>query len=184
MMPRMIAIVLLSFSLWAIGPATPVSPARAQDAGTGTELMPLKQVELDRSLAIRALDTYIALSKTVGIDQLETLFENSTEESLTSLVPQLTDILVTNGFTNEDRWIEALQSVVIAYEALQGNNLAESKRALEEIQNDNDLPPDQKRELITMLNSMIPSENNLQVLRDLMRDPETNQKLAQVLEEM
>ncbi|WP_342641869.1 hypothetical protein [Rhodoligotrophos ferricapiens] len=182
MMPRVFAILILSLSFLAVSSALSAPPALAQDADSG--LVPLKQVELDRSLAIRALDTYIALSKTVGVDQLEALFENSTEERLTALVPQLTKILVDNGFPNEDRWIEALQSVVIAYEALQGNNLAESKQALQDIQNDQTLPADQKRELMTMLNSMIPSETNLEVLRDLMRDPETNKKLAQVLEEM
>src|SRR5690606_35257074 len=105
MMPRFFAIVALSFSLWAIGPAiTLVNAQQAQCRDGGIAL--LQQVDLDRSLAIRALDTSIALSETVGVDQLEALFENSTDDNLTTLVPQLTRILVENGFTNAERWIE------------------------------------------------------------------------------
>src|SRR5690606_36328137 len=84
-----------------------ISSALAQDS----DLEPFKQIELDRSLAIRALDAYIGLKESVTPEQFDSLFDEGNEEKLVDLVPAFQKILVDNGFADEDRWIEVLQSV-------------------------------------------------------------------------
>jgi len=181
---RLIANFLLGFSLFVVSPISSPPVAMAQTQTQESDLEPFKQVELDRSLAIRALDAYVALKGSVPADQFENLFDEGNEEKLVTLVPGFHKILVDNGFADEDRWIEALQSVVIAYEGLQDGTQEENQRALEDLKSDQSLPPEQKQQLILMLQSMIPSENNMSVVKGLMSDPETNNKLSQVVEEM
>jgi hypothetical protein len=171
---RLLASFLLGFGLIVTTPVTTpplISSALAQDS----DLEPFKQIELDRSLAIRALDAYIGLKESVTPEQFDSLFDEGNEEKLVDLVPAFQKILVDNGFADEDRWIEVLQSVVIAYEGLKEGTKEENEKAIEELRSDQNLPPEQR---------MIPSENNMTVVRELLSDPVNSKKLSQVVEEM
>ena len=181
MISRFLAIVVISISLWSLAPA---SIAMAQQLDEDVGPAPMVQIQLDPSVAIQAINVYLTLRETVGTEQLEALSQESSDESLTALVPGLMNVLVNNGFASEDEWMKALQSVVIAYEALQDNSLEKSQESLAELKADISMPQEQKAQLEKVLESMMPSDNNLDVVRKMMRDPEMNAKLAQALEEM
>ncbi|MGF7162758.1 hypothetical protein FHS85_004413 [Rhodoligotrophos appendicifer] len=187
MISRNIAAAVLSFSLCAVMPASMAyaqAPLVTEEGTDYGDIAPLVQVDLDPDVALRAVDVYLTLRDTIGTDQLEALSEQSSDESLTTLVPEMKGILEKYGFADEDAWLEVLQSVILAYEALQDDSLEQAKQSLAEIQADTSMSPEQKGRAEAMLRSMIPSDTNMEVIRKMMRDPTVGAKLAQVLEEM
>ncbi|MGH6855205.1 MAG: hypothetical protein ACREDX_04620 [Aestuariivirga sp.] len=144
------------------------------------EIPEIKTMELTPEIARHAIDSYVMVkTKYAGTD-----LESS--ENLQDFVdqnPQGKEFeadIKTAGFANVNDWNTAITTLGFAYTGFTDDPTAEIKQQIGEIEADTALAQDLKTRMITSLNAMIPSQNNRDVVAELIKDPAYAEKLKQL----
>lgn len=137
----------------------------------------VETIELTPDLAMRAIDGFVKLKNSyqdTDIADYESL-EQFVAEAKEG--PALEKDIKSFGFKSVGEWNTAITSVSFAYAALSGTHEIEIKQELENIKNDADLDQAMKTSLIDGLQSMLPSDNNKQIVDDLNKQTDWAVKL-------
>jgi hypothetical protein len=147
------------------------------------EIPSIQTVELTPDMARRAVDVFALVREKYKDSNLEEY------ENLQDFVDQTPDgknfeaDVKAHGFNTVTDWNTAITTVGFAYSALTDNQTDDVKAQIEEVKKDTSIAQDLKDKMIASLTAMIPSENNLRVVRDLMNEPAYSDKLKLLAEE-
>ncbi|GEM_PF-5986277 len=168
---RFLFAALASLTLWAGAPASPALAQSAPQAGAQQARPQFQQVKLTADGAKSAIDAFLAVREKYGDDPFggKKVTADQLKDSETGR--GILDILAEHGYDDPDLWSRTIQSVGFAYGAAQDDNLADARKSLAEVENDKSIPDSVKKQMITMLKGIIPSENNMEVLKALQADP-------------
>jgi hypothetical protein len=147
------------------------------------DLEPIETIELDDATARRALDAFVVVKekyKDTDIDSYSTLeeFVGATDDG-----KRFDEDIRSFGFPSVGEWNKAITTVSLAYSAVAENQEAEIRNQIEDLNNDPELTEESRRKIAESLLSMLPSDNNKKVIRDLMALPEYEAKLKTLIED-
>ncbi len=141
------------------------------------EIPLIETMELTEDIARKALDAFVLVREKYQDAELENY------ENLQDFVDQNTlgkafetDIKVF-GFANVNDWNLAISTLGFAYNNSLDDQTEDVKQQIEEVKADPELAQDMKDRMITSLNSMLPSPNNVAVLEVLLKDPAIAERL-------
>lgn len=172
---------------------TQPAPDADSDAATGEPVLPedlnlgeipvIKTIELTVDAAKRALDVFAVVRekyKDANLEEYEDLQE------FVDKAPEgkafETDVKA-QWFSTVTEWNSVITSVGFAYSAITDDQSAEITMQIEEIKKDTTIAQDMKDKMVASLSAMIPSDNNRQVVEDLMKEPAYADKLALLVED-
>ncbi len=157
-------------------------PFTPPDTGEA-EVEPIETIELDDAVARRAIDAFVVVKekyKDTDIDSYSTLeeFVSATDDG-----KRFDEDIRSFGFASVGDWNTAITTVSLAYSAVAENQEEEIRAQIEDLRNDPELTEDSRARIAESLLSMLPSENNKKVIRDLMGAPEYAAKLKTLIED-
>lgn len=138
---------------------------------------PVETVELTLDSAKRALDAFADVRDKYndqGIEKYESLKEFVAK---TDAGKRLEADIKTHGFSDVTEWNKAVTTVSFAYSAVFDGQETDIRRQIEAIRNDGGLNEAERSQILTYLDSLLPSENNKKVLRELLDDPIYRERL-------
>jgi hypothetical protein len=144
------------------------------------EIPQIETIELTADIARRAVDAYVVVKEKYKDAEFE-LYDNLQDfVDQTAQGKQFEADIKASGFANVGEWNVAITTVSFAYTGVIDDQSADIQAQIEEIQNDAELAQDMKDRMIASLKAMIPSENNRQVIQELIDDPAYTEKLKQL----
>jgi hypothetical protein len=157
-------------------------PFTPPDTGE-VDVEPIDTIELDDATAKKALDAFVVVKekyKDTDIDSYSTLeeFVEATDDG-----KRFDEDIRSFGFPSVGEWNKAITTVSIAYSAVAENQEQEIRNQIDDLRNDPELNDESRRKIAESLLSMLPSENNKKVIRDLMAIPEYDAKLKTLTED-
>lgn len=159
------------------------APYDDQPSVTVEEIPAQQQVPLTEDTAKRAVDAFIKLKASyqdTDIAEYETLEEFVAQaKEGASLEADIKSF----GFASVGEWNNTIMSVSFAYAAVASNQEQEIQQELENIRDDASLDADLKKSLIESLQSMLPSDDNKDVVRKLNEDKVWAEKLKALSED-
>lgn len=163
-----------AFLVLAFGP----TPAQAQQPMP--EMQIFDQVELTEDSARRAIDAVILIEEKYDEETLQRLGELDPEDAEGQIPASIANDIRSFGFNEAGEWSTTVRSVGFAYMAIQDDNLAEMEAAIAEIEADTSMPEELRARMLAMFTSMIPSQNNIDVVTALTADPDYAAKLETI----
>ncbi len=167
----------------------PDAPPPNADTETEPDTMSLgdipeiETVELTADMAKRAVDAFSMVREKyadTAIYEYEDLeeFVDKTEAG-----KKLEADVKSFGFGNVTEWNTAITSVGLAYSALNENPSDNVEQQIAEIKADTNLAQDMKDRMVKSLSAMVPSQNNRNVVQELVKDNTYSEKLKLLSEE-
>jgi hypothetical protein len=158
--------------------ASPASSVAQTNMPTIPGMGAMAQIELTNDIAKNAIDSYIALKEEYGDDNIGQIDPNSPTAAFQGMMAlQGTNAIVSQyGFADISDWHLALRSVIIAYSFLEEGRMEEYEQSIAQMQQQN-LPEPMGSQMLAMLQSLKPSDNNLAILTGLAADAEYGPKL-------
>ena len=144
------------------------------------EIPEIQTMELTADIARRSIDSYTLVKTKYESADLES-FENL--QDFVDQSPEGKNFeadIKAAGFANVNDWNLAITSLGFAYTGVTDDQSADIGQQITEIEGDAELAQDMKDRMIASLKAMIPSENNKQVVHELMKDPAYVEKLKQL----
>ena len=143
----------------------------------------IETVELTADMAKRAVDAFSMVREKyadTAIYEYEDLeeFVDKTEAG-----KKLEADVKSFGFGNVTEWNTAITSVGLAYSALNENPSDNVEQQIAEIKADTNLAQDMKDRMVKSLSAMVPSQNNRNVVQELVKDNTYSEKLKLLSEE-
>lgn len=155
-------------------------PAVPQPAVNGTGGMPkIPSVELTDQSAKNAIDAYLILREKYG-DKVPPANQAQGLADGTAALADMNRILTEKGFKSAEDWQKAITSVVVAQGFLEGSEGSNMDEKIAELEANPQIPAAYKQQMLGMLKSMRPSENNLTVVEGLLADPTYREKIAEI----
>jgi hypothetical protein len=142
------------------------------------EMPALEAVDLTLDVARRALDAYAGVRDKYtgeGLDRYETLEEFV---AATAAGKRLEADIRAFGFSGVGDWNRAIMAVGFAYNAIADNSETTVREQIDQIRQDATMAETEKTRLIASLQTLLPSDNNKVIVRQLMLDPQYRDKLA------
>ena len=140
----------------------------------------IETMELTVDIARRSIDSYTLVKTKYESADLES-FENL--QDFVDQSPEGKNFeadIKAAGFANVNDWNLAITSLGFAYTGVTDDQSVDIGQQITEIEGDAELAQDMKDRMIASLKAMIPSDNNKQVVRELMKDPAYVEKLKQL----
>ena len=140
-------------------------------------IAPVETVELTLDAAKRALDAFADVRDKYndqGIENFESLEEFVTN---TDAGKRLEADIKAHGFSDVTEWNKTVTTVSFAYSAVFDGQETDIRRQIEAIRNDRGLDEAERGQILAYLDSLLPSENNKKVLRELLDDPIYRERL-------
>ena len=169
----------------------PDTPPPNADTDTETEpdtmslgdIPEIETVELTADMAKRAVDAFSMVREKyadTAIYEYEDLeeFVDKTEAG-----KKLEADVRSFGFGNVTEWNTAITSVGLAYSALNEDPSDNVEQQIAEIKADTNLAQDMKDRMVKSLSAMVPSQNNRNVVQELVKDNTYSEKLKLLSEE-
>ena len=169
----------------------PDTPLPNADTDTETEpdtmslgdIPEIETVELSADMAKRAVDAFSMVREKyadTAIYEYEDLeeFVDKTEAG-----KKLEADVRSFGFGNVTEWNTAITSVGLAYSALNEDPSDNVEQQIAEIKADTNLAQDMKDRMVKSLSAMVPSQNNRNVVQELVKDNTYSEKLKLLSEE-
>ncbi|MFO1089650.1 MAG: hypothetical protein U1E46_08725 [Hyphomicrobiales bacterium] len=147
------------------------------------DAQPVDTIELSDQVAKRALDAFALVKDKYKDTDIENYSSLDDFVSQTDAGKKFDADIKTFGFANVDEWNTAITTVSIAYSAVAENQEEEIKKQIEDLKNDSTLTDEARKKITESLLSMIPSENNKKIIRDLIADPGYDAKLKLLTQE-
>ena len=141
------------------------------------EIPVVQMVELTPDTAQKAVDAYVVVKdkyKDAALENFDSLQDFVDRDPLGKAFE--TDIK-TAGFANVTEWNLAITTVGAAYSNIIDDQSTDIKQQIEEVEKDTELAQDMKDRIITSLNALIPSENNHEVVQQMIDNPAYAEKL-------
>lgn len=137
----------------------------------------VEAVELTLDRAKKALDAFAAVFgkfDDAEIDKYKTLqeFADKTEAG-----KKMQAIIRQHGFRNVAEWNNIIINIGFAYSSLLEGSDDSIRQQIEDLKKDTSLDEERRRKAIEALQVLIPSDNNRQVVKQLMDDPAYAKKL-------
>lgn len=138
----------------------------------------IEQVELTTQTAKDAIDGYIAMKEQYGNDNMPSLDPNTPAAAIQGMqyYQQMNAVVSQYGFEDVEDWHLALRSVIMAHSFLDEGRIEKYEQSLAQMQQQN-LPEPMGSQMLAMLQSLKPSDNNLAVMAELVADSEYGPKL-------
>ncbi len=158
-------------------PPEGVEPPAQTDEFNVEDIPALEQIELTLDIAKRAIDTFLQVGSKYddkGLNDYPTLKEFVDK---TDAGKQLQKEVQGNGFKDIVEWNTAIMNVSFAYSALHEDQKSDIKAQIAAVKESTKLTDDKKLRIIASLNALIPSKDNIKVLRELNELPEYSKKL-------
>lgn len=171
----------------------PDAPPPNADTDTDTETEPdtmslgdipeIETVELTADMAKRAVDAFSMVREKYAdtaiyeYEDLEEFVDKS--EAGKKLEADVRSF----GFGNVTEWNTAITSVGLAYSALNEDPSDNVEQQIAEIKADTNLAQDMKDRMVKSLSAMVPSQNNRNVVQELVKDNTYSEKLKLLSEE-
>jgi len=155
-------------------PVDPEYQAEPYDINDIPELVP---ITLTIDIAKRAIDGFVDVG--TRYDD-KGLYDYPTLEAFvekTDAGKQLEADIKKYGFKNIIEWNIAIMNVSYAYGALLQDQEQDIRRQIESVKQDKTLTPEKKKHIITSLNALIPSKENVKLIRELNQIPVYQEKL-------
>lgn len=141
------------------------------------EIPVVQMVELTPDTARKAVDAYVVVKekyKDAALENFDSLQDFVDRDPLGKAFE--TDIKAA-GFANVTEWNLAITTVGAAYSNIIDDQSTDIKQQIEEVEKDTELAQDMKDRIITSLNALIPSENNHEVVQQMIDNPAYAEKL-------
>jgi hypothetical protein len=170
-------ILALAFSATLAAAQQPQIPQ--QMPGTAKGGMPkIPTIELTDKSAKNAVDAYVILRENYG-DKLPPANQAQALAQGMVAAEDLDKVVTGNGFKSPEDWQKAITSVAVAQGFLKkGNNAADIDKKIAELEANTQIPAAYKEQMLGMIKSLRPSENNLTVVKGLLADPTYAEKIA------
>ncbi len=152
------------------------APQDEEDSAEYDNLLPsnipeVRRVELTAASARRAIDAFVVIRDKYsekGIEQYETLEEFANKAPGGKALPK--DVK-NFGFTTIGAWNDTIMNVGFAYSAIAEDSVPEIKLQIEDVRADKSLSEQVRNKMISSLKTLIPSANNMTIVKDLLKDP-------------
>ena len=135
-------------------------------------------VELTEESAKNSIDTYMILrekyeDKVPLGNNLEALNQG------TEAWADINSIVAGNGFKDAGEWQKTIISVVLAQNFLKKGAGQDMDTEIAKMQANQEIPAAVKEQMLNVLKSMRPSDNNIKVVKQLLADPIYSKKIAE-----
>ena len=157
------------------------SVAIAQPPPMPSGMPEIHTIELTDESAKNSIDTYITLREKYG-NKVPPANKSQALSEGAQAAADVNSIVVANGFESTGEWQKTITSVVIAHGFLKEGNRDTIDAKLAAMQANPEIPAALKQQMISTLEKMRPSDNNMNVVKRLMEDPTYGEKLAQITE--
>jgi len=174
------AVLTLTLAFMASVATAQQPPIPQQPPAAGIGGMPkVPTVELTDDSAKNAVDAYLTLREKYG-DKVPPADKAQGLQEGTAAMADINAVLSAKGFDSPEDWQKTITSVAMAQGFLKKGDAADMDKKIAELEANEQVPEAYKQQLVGMLKSMRPSENNLKVVKDLMADPTYGEKLAEI----
>jgi hypothetical protein len=136
-------------------------------------------VELTDQSAKNAIDAYLILREKYG-DKVPPANQAQALTHTAASLADLNTVLTGAGFKTIEDWQKAITSVVLAQGFLKNGKGDDMDKKIAELEANTQIPAAYKEQMLGMLKSMRPSENNLTVVKSLLADPTYGKKLTEI----
>jgi len=154
--------------------AAPADPSAADTQGEGDltvdDIPDIKVEELNADLAKKAIDGFVLQHEKY---QDAPMSDYDSPEEFVQKDPKgkaFEDELKGLGFKDVADWDTAVMSITVAYNMVLNDQTSDIKQQMDDFKARKDLSQQDKDEAVRRLQNQIPSENNLKVINDLMKD--------------
>lgn len=167
----------------AIGPGAGYHDSgrgRHMDQTTPPDSVPMpagQTVELTTDAAKRALDAFAEVRESHADEEMQDYDSLEAFVRETEAGKRLEADIQAHGFSDVGEWSAIIMAIGFAYDAVLEGHESDVEQQIETLRDDHTLDESLRRDLIASLSALIPSENNKQVLRDLLEDPIYRDKL-------
>lgn len=139
----------------------------------------ISTVELTDESAKNAIDAYLTLREKYG-DKIPPASEAEAAKEGIAAAADVNSIVTGKGFKDTADWQKAITSVALAQGFAKQGNSADVDKKIAELEANSQIPAAYKQQMLGMLKSMRPSENNMKVVKGLLADPEYAKKIAEI----
>lgn len=164
-------------------PALLVAPVLAfaqPNGGPPTGGMPrIEQVQLTDETAKAAIDSYLEIKEKYGDEALPKTKAGAAAKGA-ELKAGVAEIIEKAGFATIPDWNKTVTSVGLAYGVVKEGGAGKVDESIAKIDANSQLPEQVRAQLKAMLLSTKPSDNNVEVIQTLMKDPDYGPKLKQL----
>jgi hypothetical protein len=136
-------------------------------------------VELTDDSAKNAIDAYLTLREKYGDKIPPANQAQAVTEGMTAAA-DVNSVVTGKGFKDTADWQKAITSVVLAQGFLKKGDSADMDKKIAEMEANTQIPAAYKEQMLGMLKSMRPSENNMTVVKGLLADPDYAKKIAAI----
>ena len=171
----------------------PDAPLPNTDTGADTDTEPdtmslgdipeIETVELTADVAKRAIDAFSMVREKYADTAIYEYEDLEEFVDKTDAGKKLEADVKSFGFGNVTEWNTAITSVGLAYSALNEDPSDNVEQQIAEIKADTNLAQDMKDRMVKSLSAMVPSENNKNVVQELVKDNTYAEKLKLLSEE-
>lgn len=154
--------------------SNPVEPAEPYDIN---DIPALERIKLTIDIAKRAVDAFADVGSRYddkGLYDYPTL-----EEYVAKTKPgkQLEADVKKHGFKDIVEWNTAIMNVSFAFGSLLEDQEADIRLQIESVKKDKSLSPEKKQRIIASLMALIPTKENIEIIKELQKLPAYQQKL-------
>lgn len=139
----------------------------------------IQTVELTDESAKNAIDAYITLREKYG-DKIPPANQAQAATEGMAAAADVNSIVTSKGFKDTADWQKAITSVALAQGFLKKGDSADMDKKIAELESNPKIPAAYKQQMLGMLKSMRPSENNTKVVKGLLADPAYAKKIAEI----
>ena len=168
-------------------PAKPTDSAKAVDPnaadmeGDGAvslgDIPDVETEELTAERARKAVDGYVMVQNKYQDSPLEDYTDLQEFVDKDPKGPELDKDIKALGFKSVMDWNLAVTSVSVAYNNILDDQTADLKQQIEDVKASKDMAQDIKDRTIKSLQNSIPSENNIKLVQDLIKDKDYMEKI-------
>ena len=133
--------------------------------------------ELTAERARKAVDGYVMVQNKYQDSPLEDYTDLQEFVDKDPKGPELDKDIKALGFKSVMDWNLAVTSVSVAYNNILNDQTADLKQQIEDVKASKDMAQDIKDRTIKSLQNSIPSENNIKLVQDLIKDKEYMEKI-------
>ena len=158
-----------------------VDPNAADMEGDGAvslgDIPDVETEELTAELARKAVDGYVMVQNKYQDSPLEDYTDLQEFVDKDPKGPELDKDIKALGFKSVMDWNLAVTSVSVAYNNILDDQTADLKQQIEDVKASKDMAQDIKDRTIKSLQNSIPSENNIKLVQDLIKDKDYMEKI-------
>lgn len=136
-------------------------------------------VELTDQSAKNAIDAYLVLREKYG-DKVPPANQQKALAEGSAAWADINGVITEKGFKSPEEWQKTITGVALAQGFLEGGKADDMDKKIAELKANPQIPAAYKQQMLGVLESVRPSENNLSVVKGLLADPTYGKKIAEI----